>query len=415
MHTNERIAVTGMGAVSALGLDLDQSWRGCREGRSGISIGTFDSGVNGPAPFCSPIAKLPGDPVKVLESRLTKSLGASLDSFAVFALLAAHEAIADSGLALANNSRKGVVMGVGMGGIGTLETSYERFFGRKSAKIHPLTIPKVMPSAPASAISMAFGIVGPVFSVSSACASSGHAIIQAALLIRSGLCDAVICGGSEAIASPGSLATWAGLRATSQHTCRPFSSGRDGMVVGEGAAVMVLEREEHATQRGAPVHAWLTGFGMSSDAEHWTQPGLVGATNSIRSACHNAGILEAESILVSAHGTGTILNDANEAAALNAVFGNRLRNHPVIATKSAHGHLIGATTSLQANLGIRALSDAIAPPIQNYLGPDPDIDLDLVCGMARPISASHLLVNAFAFGGLNVSLVFERAENGVRA
>jgi nodulation protein E len=296
-----------------------------------------------------------------------------------------------------------------MGGLHTLEEACSRFYGKGNPKLHPMSVPKVMVSAPPSAIALEFGVKGPVFAVSSACASSGHAIAQAAMLIRAGRVEIAIVGGAEAIASPGCLAAWDALRAMSPTTCRPFSLGRDGMAIGEGAACLVLESAAHARKRGARVIAELAGAGMSCDAHHWTQPSVDGAVAAMREACVEAGALEEEGMLISAHGTGTPLNDENEAAALNALFGAHARSHAVIATKSAHGHLIGAATALQAVLGICALREEIAPPILNYLGSDPAIDLDLVVGAARPVQARALLVNSFAFGGLNASLVFRTA------
>jgi nodulation protein E len=253
---------------------------------------------------------------------------------------------------------------------------------------------------------MEFGVKGPVFAVSSACASSGHAMAQAAMLIRAGRVEIAIVGGAEAIGSPGCLAAWDALRAMSSTACRPFSKGRDGMAMGEGAACFVLESRAHAAKRGAKIIAELAGVGMSSDAHHWTQPSIEGAVSSMREACAEAGALNEEGLLISTHGTGTPLNDENEAAAIKTLFGARAATHHVVATKSAHGHLIGAATALQAALGLCALRDGEAPPILNYLGPDPTCDLNLVLDRARPIESRTLLVNSFAFGGLNAALMF---------
>ena len=255
---------------------------------------------------------------------------------------------------------------------------------------------------------MEFGIKGPVFGVTSACSSSGHAIIQGAALLTSGMADVAVVGGSEAINTPGCLRAWEGLQAMSPTTCRPFSEGRDGMAIGEGAATLVLETLEHAQGRGATILAELTGSGMSSDAFHWTQPSLEGALAAMRPAVEQAGVLDAAQILISAHGTGTPLNDKNETQAVHSLFGDRAKNHPVIATKSLHGHLIGATLALQGVIGLEALRHGLAPAIQNYLGPDPDCDLDLVLGEARPIETDTLMLNAFAFGGLNTTIIFKR-------
>jgi nodulation protein E len=351
-----------------------------------------------------------GDILAPLEAALERRLGTSLDPFALMALATAHEALGHAGLRgeAAALRRAGVVLGHGFAGIHTLEAAYERFYGQKAAKLHPVTVPKVMVSAPVSAVAITFGIMGPVFAVSSACASSGHAVAQGAGLIAHGQCDLVLVGGSEAIATPGCLRAWEGLQAMSPTVCRPFSAGRDGMSIGEGAAVLVLEEEGHARARGAPILAELAGTGLSSDAFHWTQPSLEGAVSAMSAALAQAGLGQKETVLISTHGTGTPLNDRNEAAAIHALFGDRAKAQPVIATKSAHGHLIGAATALQAVIGLKALADGAAPPILGWQGPDPECDLDLVLGEARPIDAEALLVNAFAFGGLNTSLVFRR-------
>jgi len=228
------------------------------------------------------------------------------------------------------------------------------------------------------------------------------------MMIAAGLADVAIVGGSEAMVAPGVMWAWASLQAFSKTNLRPFSADRDGTVMGEGAAAMVLESYEHATARGATILGELCGIGMSSDAFHWTQPSLEGAKTAIHQACSGSGVLEAEGLLISAHGTGTVLNDKNEARAINEIFGARAASHHVVATKSAHGHLIGASTALQTVLGLMALEEKLAPPVLNYLGPDPECDLNLVLGEARAIESTHLLVNSFAFGGLNTALVFKR-------
>ncbi|HZK99779.1 MAG TPA: beta-ketoacyl-[acyl-carrier-protein] synthase family protein [Caulobacteraceae bacterium] len=409
-----RIVVTGLGAISPLGATAPESWAAARDGHGAIKLRRFDPGPHGPETRDTAVALVEGDTVAATEAALGRRIGNSLDPFALYALKACHEALGDAGLigspALA--ARTAVVLGHGFAGIHTLEASYERFYGQKAARMHPMTVPRVMVSAPVSAVSMEFGVKGPVFAVSSACSSSGHAIAQGASLIASGQADAALVGGSEAIATPTCLRAWEGLNAMSPTTCRPFSAGRDGMAIGEGAAALILESLDHARARGAKIVAELAGVGLSSDAFHWTQPSLEGAVTAMGAALDQAGAREASQILISTHGTGTPLNDKNETAAIHAVFDSRAKGHPVIATKSAHGHLIGAATVLQGVIGLIGLGEGLAPPILNYLGPDPDCDLDLVLGAARPIAAELLLLNSFAFGGLNCSLVFRRWEVG---
>ncbi|MEP6966558.1 MAG: beta-ketoacyl-[acyl-carrier-protein] synthase family protein [Pseudomonadota bacterium] len=411
-----RIVVTGLGAVCALGHTAKDVWASARDGAGAIASHTFDPGPHGPPAHTTPVALVGGDVIGPLEAALGRRVGNSLDPFTVFALTAAHEALAQAGLigAPVLERRAAVVLGHGFAGIHTLEHAYERFYGQKIARMHPLSVPKVMVSAPVSAVAMEFGVRGPVFAVSSACSSSGHAIAQGAAFIASGAADVALVGGSEAIATPGCLRGWEGLQAMSPTTCRPFSRDRDGMAIGEGGAALVLEALEHALARGAPILGELAGVGLSSDAFHWTQPSLDGAVSAMTAACEQAGTLEGSPLLISTHGTGTPLNDKNEAAAIHAVFGPRAKGHPVIATKSAHGHLIGAATAVQGVIGLMALAERLAPPILNWLGPDLDCDLDLVVGEARPIEAEALLLNAFAFGGLNTSLVFKRWDEDAK-
>ena len=409
--TSRRVAVTGLGAVSALGGDMPSTWQAAKDGVNGIAKVFLDPGQYGPPGREWLVGQVKGDTQATLEALLDKRLGASLDPFALFSLKAAHEALTAAGLIGSDALAKGgVVFGHGIGGLTTQEKAYERFFGMKASKVHPLTVPRVMVSAPASAIAMEFGMKGPVFAVSSACSSSGHAMGQGMMLIESGRADVVVVGGGEALITPADMLCWEGIQATSQTAIRPFSAGRDGMVIAEGAAAMVLESFEHAQRRGAKILAELSGFGMSSDAAHLTQPALDGAMSSMTQACSQAGVLEAENILIAAHGTGTPLNDKNEAEAIRQVFGARAAGHPLTATKSSHGHLIGATTALQAVIGLEALREGLAPAILNYEALDPDCaGLDLVLEKARPIDSRVLMVNSFAFGGLNTSLVFKAA------
>ncbi|HMA11053.1 MAG TPA: beta-ketoacyl-[acyl-carrier-protein] synthase family protein [Steroidobacteraceae bacterium] len=404
------VVVTGIGAITPLGNSLQATWQACRGGQGAVQRQLLDPGETGPTPFEVPLALIREDPAPALEAALGRRIGASVDPFALYALVAATEAVADAQLDRSQLHRAGVVFGHGIGGMHTLEASYERFYGRKSPRLHPLTVPKIMVNSPTSAIAMEFGAHGPSFAVASACASSGHAISQAAMLIEAGLADIVVTGGSDAIATPCCIASWSGLRAMSPTTCRPFSVNRDGMAIGEGGAALVLESREHARRRNARVHAELAGFGMSSDANHWTQPDLEGATSCIRMACGRAGILGAANVLISTHGTGTPLNDRNEAQAIRAAFGERAMSHPVIATKSSHGHLIGASSAVQAAVALCAMKEHVAPPILNFLGPDPECELDLVLGEARAIASEFLLVNSFSFGGLNSSLVFRAVD-----
>jgi nodulation protein E len=411
MSIPRRIVVTGLGAVSALGADVHQTWDAVRSGRSGIAPHRFDAGPHGPEPVTLPAAFAPEGFQTAFEVRFGRKISSAIDRFALLALCAAFEALEQADLIdhPALKDRAAVVLGHGQGGFETLEKSYERFFGLKTQRMHPATVPRVMVSGAVSAIAMQFGIHGPVFATSSACASSAHAIVQGASLIASGEAEIALVGGSEAIATPSSMSGWQAVQALAKETCRPFSKDRDGMVMAEGGAVLVLESLEHAEQRGAVILGEYLGAGMTSDAFHITQPSLEGPTNAMRKVRSAAGLADGDNLLIVAHGTGTTLNDANEAAAIYAAFGQAAARYPVIATKSAHGHLIGGSAALQTVIALRSLAEGIAPPIQNYLGADPECALNLVVDQARPIEARKALLNAFAFGGLNVAMAFGAA------
>jgi nodulation protein E len=405
---SRRIAVTGLGAVSALGVTAAANWEAVREGRCGIALHRFEGGQYAPEPVSFPAALAPEGFGAALEARYGRKILNSVDRFAQLAICATHDALENAGLLdhPALSERTAVVVGHAQGGQETLEKSYERFFGLRSQRMHPATVPKIMVSGAASAIAMQFGVHGPVFATSSACASSAHAVIQGAGLIHTGLADIAVVGGSEAIATPGCMSGWQAVQALAAETCRPFSKDRDGMAMAEGGAMLVLEDYAHAEARGAQILGEFLGGGMSSDAGHITQPSLAGTSAAMAQAVRIGGLLEAEQVLICAHGTGTPLNDKNEAASIHAVFGEQARKHPVIATKSAHGHLIGGSAALQSVIALHALREGVAPPVLNFNAPDPECDLDLVVGQVRPIKARHALVNAFAFGGLNASLAF---------
>jgi nodulation protein E len=405
---SRRIVVTGLGAVSALGTTARANWDAAREGRSAIAPHVFDGGQHGPEPVTLPAALTADGFQTHFEGRYGRKISALLDRFALMALCAAAEALERAGLIdhPALSQRTAVVLGHGQGGQETLERSYERFFGLKSPRVHPATVPKIMVSGGVSAVAMQFGVHGPVFATSSACASSAHAIVQGAGLIATDQADVAIVGGSEAIATPGCMSGWQAIQALAATTCRPFSKDRDGMVMGDGGAVLILEELEHARARGAEILGEYLGAGMSSDAFHLTQPSPEGTSAAMRKAVRSAGLETADEVLISAHGTGTPLNDRNEAVSIRAVFGDRTERHPVIATKSAHGHLIGGSAALQTVIALQALKAGLAPPVLNYNTPDPECEVDVVVGQVRPIKARHALINAFAFGGLNVSMAF---------
>jgi nodulation protein E len=276
-------------------------------------------------------------------------------------------------------------------------------------RVHPLTIPKTMANAGASHISMEFGITGPSYTISTACSSAGHAIGQAFWMVRNGLTDLALAGGSEAPFSFGILKAWEAMRVVSPETCRPFSKDRRGMILGEGAAMLVLEPLEAALARGATVHAEIAGFGMSADACHITQPSADGAAKAMRAALRDAGLAPEAIGYVNAHGTGTLANDATETAALKAVFGAHSGKLAISSTKSMHGHALGAAAALECVATVLALRDGVLPPTANYNLPDPDCDLDVIPNHARQAQVEWAISNSFAFGGLNAVLVLRKA------
>ncbi|CAN5126776.1 beta-ketoacyl-[acyl-carrier-protein] synthase family protein [soil metagenome] len=404
-----RVAITGLGCVSGLGQGLAANWAAAVEARGAIHriARRFadDEALawSGPAAICAPLDAQP----------LTADLGpralSNLDPQAAFAVTATHEALAQAGLIghPVLNERTAVVYGGGSGGNLSVEEGYGRLLHKRAGGVHPLTVPKSMLSATPSHISMLFGIRGTVFALSSACASGAHAISEAMWMIRSGRCEAAICGGSEAAVTFGSWRGWEALKAMAPDICRPFSADRKGMVLGEGAATFVLEDWDHATSRGAMILGELLGSGASADAHHLTAPHGQGAVRALWLAHEDAGVEIGAPALISTHGTGTPLNDKTEVAALREVYGERLEESLLIATKSAHGHLIGAGGALELVLGLEALRAGVAPPILNWTGADPECSAPLALE-ATPIAYDTLVSSSFAFGGLNAVLIARR-------
>lgn len=335
------------------------------------------------------------------------------DRFSLFGLKAAREAIDDSGLEFTAElqRRTAVVMGSGIGGMGTLDDSFRRLYHDNKHRLNPLTVPRVMLSAPASAISMSYGITGPCFSVSSACSSTNHAIAQAFEMVRGGSMDIAIAGGSEACLTPGMIKSWEALKVLAHDTCRPFCLDRSGIVLGEGAGVLVLESVDHAQQRGASIYAELVGCGLSSDASDLLKPNANGAAQAMAAALQDGQLSPSDIDYINAHGTGTIINDITETGAIHKVFGPHARQLAVSSTKSIHGHALGASGGLEAIATVKTISEGIIPPTVNYTRADPKCDLDYVPNAAREKLVNAALSNSFAFGGLNAVLAFKRLTN----
>ncbi|MFC4764531.1 beta-ketoacyl-[acyl-carrier-protein] synthase family protein [Dyella koreensis] len=400
-----RLVITGMGAICALGHDAPSTWKAMAEGRSGI--GPIHHILPGQLRNGGIAAEVNDfDPANYFdESRLNQ-----LDPVSQYALVAAREAIRQSGLTFEGEraARTAVVVGTGVGGETTRDDQYEKLYGEHAGRFHPLGIIRMMMNAPASQISMVHGITGPAFALASACSSSNHAFAQAAMMIRAGLVDAAVVGGTEACITLGTLRAWEAMRVLAPDTCRPFSSGRRGIVLGEGAGMFVLETLEQAQARGANILAELTGTGMSSDAGDIAAPSELGAATAIANALRDAEMSPSEVDYVNAHGTGTIANDSTETRAIHRVFGEHARALAISSTKPMHGHALGAAGALEMIAVIGALRDGIVPPTLGYLGPDPACDLDYVPNEARQMPVHAAISNSFAFGGLNAVVAVRR-------
>ena len=401
-----RIAITGMGAISTFGEGAPALWRNLREGRDGIRpLRHADAArlrvrvaAQVPASF---------DPAAHFDERMLPLL----DRTSQFALFAANEAIAQSGLDFRAGDlgeRCAVVVGTGVGGETTQDEQARRLYAENSNRVHPLTIVRLMTNAPASQISIAHGLHGPTFCVSSACASANHAIAQAALMIRAGIADVAIAGGTEACLTYGALRAWEAMRVLADDTCRPFSANRRGLVLGEGAGIFVLESMAHARARGATILAELAGIGMSADAADIVAPDPAGAALAINRALADAGLAPTDIDYINAHGTGTQANDISETQAIHRAFGAHARQLAVSSTKSMHGHALGAAAALELVAVLGALDDGILPPTANYEQVDPACDLDYVPNTAREMPVRVALSNSFAFGGLNAVLALKK-------
>lgn len=399
-----RVAVTGIGVVSASGRTTSDFWESLREGRSAIR--PIES-VDRTKLHFQNVAEVRGyDHRAYFDDKRADHM----DRFAQFAVIAAREAVTDAGVEwnpdLLENTA--VITGSCVGGQCSEDAGFVDLYQLGRNRVHPLTIPRAMANAGASHISMEFGVTGPSLTISTACASATHAIGLAFSMLRTGSVKMAITGGSEAPFSLGFLKAWDAMRVISPDTCRPFSRDRRGLILGEGGAMLVLEPLEVARDRGARIHCEVLGFGMSSDAHHLTQPSAEGAASAMRSALRDAAIGSNEVGYINAHGTGTQANDTTETAAIRAVFGSHADRLAVSSTKSMHGHALGATGALEAAATIMSLRDGIIPPTANYNEPDPACDLDVVPNVARPTEIECAVSNSFAFGGLNAVLVFRR-------
>ncbi|MER7129072.1 beta-ketoacyl-[acyl-carrier-protein] synthase family protein [Streptosporangium saharense] len=394
------VGVSGLGVLTPIGVTPDTFWKALAD----------------PFPHFAPPTSCPQVGVPVGEILATDLVAESVlprpslcDRSALLAVAAARDALDDASLTAddCEPDRVAVIVGSGAAGVATIEEQYDLLYRRRRPRVSPLTVPKMMNSAAASWIATAFGFQGPAFCVSSACASATHAIGIAAGLVASGVVDVAVCGGTESCLAEGPLRAWHALGVLTKDTCRPFSAGRTGLVLAEGAGMLVLESAGHARARGFVPRASVVGSGWSADAGHLTRPSADGMARAMTKALREAALRPDEIDYINAHGTGTPSNDPAEVAALRAVFG--AGSVPVMSsTKGTTGHSLGASGGIEAVAALLAMEYGVAPPTANFDGPDPECDLYCVPNVAVEHPMRTVMSNSFAFGGLNASVVFQR-------
>ncbi len=407
---NNRVVVTGMGMVTPLGLDAPSTWQKLINGESGVDIITqYDPAIT----ETKIAAEVKGfDPTQYLDRKESRHM----DRFVQFAVVAALQAVNQAGLKNIPSEETGVVIGVGIGGLNTLLTQYDVLREKGADRVSPFLIPMMIPDMASGQVSITLGAKGPNFCTSSACASGSDAIGEAYEIIKRGETAVMIAGGAESVITPIAVAGFNSARALStrnnepKKASRPFDAERDGFIIGEGAAVLILESLAHAERRGALILAEIVGYGATSDAFHITQPanGGEGGARAMKAALKEAGMKPGEINYINAHGTSTPLNDKNETMAIKSVFEKEAYNVPISSTKSMTGHLLGAAGSLEAAICILAIQNGIIPPTVNLTTPDPECDLDYVPNTARKATLSTALSNVFGFGGHNSTLIFRR-------
>ncbi len=410
-----RIVVTGMGAVTPLGLDVASFWEGLLQGRSGAAPITRFDAYNYDTKFGCEVKNF--NPHNFIDRKMTNRM----DLFTQFGVASSDMAIKDSGIDLetVDRNRFGVIFGSGIGGMWTYLKQQETLFETGGPhRISPFFVPMLISDICAGYISMRHGLKGPNYATTSACATGNNAIIDAVMLIERGTSDIMVAGGSEAVISPMGVGGFNAMKALStrndapEKASRPFDKERDGFVIGEGAATLILEELEHAKRRGAKIYAEFSGFGLSADAYHITQPapGGEGAVRSMRMAIESSGLVPSDIDYINVHGTSTPIGDISESDAIKVTFGDHARTVAISSTKSMTGHLLGAAGAIEAIATVMAIQDQIAPPTINYEFPDPACDLDYVPNVARPMKIKAAMSNGFGFGGHNATLIFQRFE-----
>lgn len=398
-----RVVITGMGGICALGGNSDAIWTSMKEGRDGcrpLEMDTRDLKVK----IGCGIIDYPED------DGIDKRQGLTMSGISRISVIAARQAMKQAGLEPGefNPKRSGAVVGVGIFGTDAVDQSYVDIFLEKKKRAHIFTVPRVMPSGPSGHVSIAMGLKGPVFGVTSACASGNHAFISAIDQIRLGRADVMLAGGAELALVYGPLKAWESLRVLARTVCRPFSADRDGLVLGDGAAITVLESYEHAKARGANILAEIIGVGMSGDASDIVNPTVEGPAAAMRNCLADAGITADQVDYINAHGTATQTNDLTETRVIREVFGSAADTVSVSSTKSMHGHCLGASSAIELIACVNAVREGVIPPTINYTTADPLCDLDVTPNVAREKKVDIAISNAFAFGGTNAVIAVKK-------
>ena len=408
----QRVVVTGLGAVTPIGNTVADYWEGLTSAKNGVEAITLFDAAQHACRFAAEVKNF--DPSGFIEPKDAKRW----DRFCKFGVVAAKQALADSGLTITpdNAHRIGVSIGSGVGGLLTMETQAHVLKDKAPGRVSPFTVPMMIPNMATGLAAIALGAKGPSSAVATACAAGSNAIGDAFQLLQLGKADVMICGGAESAITPLGVAGFASAKALSFRNddpagaSRPFDQTRDGFVIGEGSGILVLETLAHAEARGATILAEIVGYGTTCDAHHITSPtpGGVGGAAAMRLALEDGGIAADSVDYVNAHGTSTPANDSNETAAIKSALGSRAKDIPVSSTKSMTGHLLGGSGGIEAVACVLALRNGVVPPTINYNNPDPECDLDVVPNTARELTLGTVLSNSFGFGGHNVCLAFRR-------
>ena len=408
----QRVVVTGLGAVTPIGNTVADYWEGLTSAKNGVEAITLFDAAQHACRFAAEVKNF--DPSGFIEPKDAKRW----DRFCKFGVVAAKQALADSGLTITpdNAHRIGVSIGSGVGGLLTMETQAHVLKDKAPGRVSPFTVPMMIPNMATGLAAIALGAKGPSSAVATACAAGSNAIGDAFQLLQLGKADAMICGGAESAITPLGVAGFASAKALSfrnddpSGASRPFDKTRDGFVIGEGSGILVLETLAHAKARGATILAEIVGYGTTCDAHHITSPtpGGVGGAAAMRLALADGGIAADSVDYVNAHGTSTPANDSNETAAIKSALGSHANDIPVSSTKSMTGHLLGGSGGIEAVACVLALRNGVVPPTINYNNPDPECDLDVVPNTARELTLGTVLSNSFGFGGHNVCLAFRR-------